>query len=160
QQDFVEQIQVKQSGYNAEYQAALGGVVSVVTKSGTNDFRGTAGVYLTNLDWSGDPRAILRALPSDAARSEYITIPKDTNYNKNYQVAPVFSLGGPIKRDKVWFFVGYGPQYWRQERTVTWTNPLTFAPTQTFDIGTPYQRSLQYNIRTQVTSKLSVRATG
>jgi outer membrane receptor protein involved in Fe transport len=40
QQDFVEQVQVKQSGYNAEYQAALGGVVSVVTKSGTNDFPG------------------------------------------------------------------------------------------------------------------------
>lgn len=35
-QDFVETVQVKQSGYNAEFRAALGGVVSAVTKSGSN----------------------------------------------------------------------------------------------------------------------------
>jgi outer membrane receptor protein involved in Fe transport len=160
QQDFVEQVQVKQSGYNAEYQAALGGVVSVITKSGTNDFHGSAGGYLTNFSWSGDPRASLRAVPTDASRSEYITIPKDTNFDTNYQVDPVFTLGGPILRDKAWFFVGYGPQYWRQERTVTWRTPGTFTPTQTFDIGNPYQRALNYNIRAQVTSKLSLRVTG
>jgi outer membrane receptor protein involved in Fe transport len=160
QQDFVEQVQVKQSGYNAEYQAALGGVVSVVTKSGTNNFHGSAGAYYTDFSWSGDPRASLRAVPTDASRSEYITIPKDTNYDTNYQVDPVFTLGGPIKRDKAWFFIGYGPQFWRQERTVTWSNPGAFAPTQTFDIGSPYQRALNYNIRTQLTSKLSLRATG
>jgi outer membrane receptor protein involved in Fe transport len=159
-QDFVETVQVKQSGYNAEYQAALGGVVSVITKSGTNNFHGSAGGYVTNFQWSGSPRASLRALPSDASRSEYITIPKDKNFNTNYQVDPVFTLGGPIMKDKAWFFVGYGPQYWRQERTVTWRTPGTFAPTQTFDIGDPYQRALNYNIRTQVTSKLSLRATG
>jgi hypothetical protein len=160
QQDFVEQVQVKQSGYNAEFQAALGGVVSVVTKSGTNSFRGMVGSYLTNSDWSGSPRASLRAVPSDLSRSEYITIPKDKNYNTNYQVDPVFDLGGPIKRDKAWFYVAYGPQYWRQERTVTWSNPLTFPATQTFDIGEPYQRALNYNVATQLTSKLRLRATG
>jgi len=165
QEDFVETVQVKQSGYAAEYQAALGGVVSVITKSGTNNFHGSAGGYLTNAQWSGNPRATLRAVPTDASKSEYITIPKDTNYNTNYQVDPVFTLGGPIMRDKAWFFVGYGPQFWRQERTVTWrtipaTPPPGFAKTQTFDIGDPYQRALNYNVRTQLTSKLSLRATG
>src|SRR4029078_8244261 len=33
-QDFIETVQVKQSGYNAEYRAALGGVITEVTKSG------------------------------------------------------------------------------------------------------------------------------
>ena len=160
QPDFVDTVQVKQSGYNAEFQAALGGVVSVVTKSGTNEFHGFAGGYYTNASWSGSPRASLRSVPTDLSRSEYITIPKDVSFNESYQVDPVLSLGGPIKRDKAWFFVGYGPQYWRQERTVTWRTPGAFTPTQTFDIGTPHQRALNYNIRTQLTSKLSARVTG
>ena len=37
-QDFIETVQVKQSGYNAEFRAALGGVVNAVTKSGSNQF--------------------------------------------------------------------------------------------------------------------------
>ena len=41
--DFIEQIQVKQSGYNAEFRATTGGVVSVITKSGTNAFHGDGG---------------------------------------------------------------------------------------------------------------------
>lgn len=160
QQDFVDTVQVKQSGYNAEYQAALGGVVNVVTRSGTNKFRGSAGVYYTDADWSGDPRASLRAVPTDGSRYEYITVPKDVSFDKNFQVDPVFSLGGPILKDKAWFFVGYGPQYWRSERTVTWANRGNNPATQTFDNGSPHQRALNYNISTQFTSNLRVRATG
>ena len=160
QQDFVDTIQVKQSGYNAEYQAALGGVVNVITKSGTNSFRGMAGAYYTSNDWAGDPRPVLRSVPSDLSKAEYITIPKDVAYTKHYQADPVFSLSGPIMKDKAWFFVGYGPQFWRQERTVRWTNPGVNPATQTFDIGSPSQKALNYNIKTQFTPKLSVRLTG
>src|SRR5207247_1583144 len=46
--DFVEQVQVKASGYNAEYRAAIGGVISAITKSGGNQWRGGAGVYFTS----------------------------------------------------------------------------------------------------------------
>ena len=45
-QDFIENVQVKQSGYNAEYRAALGGVVNAVTKSGSNTFHGSIGSVL------------------------------------------------------------------------------------------------------------------
>ena len=37
--DFVQEVQVKSSGYNAEYRAAIGGVISAVTKSGGNQYR-------------------------------------------------------------------------------------------------------------------------
>ena len=37
--DFVDEVQVKSSGYNAEFGGATGGVVSVLTKSGTNRFQ-------------------------------------------------------------------------------------------------------------------------
>ena len=40
--DFIEEVQVKSSGYTAEYGGATGGVVNVITKSGSNDFHGSA----------------------------------------------------------------------------------------------------------------------
>src|SRR4029450_1735412 len=47
--DFVEEVQVKSSGYTAEFGGATGGVINVVTKSGTNDFHGNA-----LFNWQGD----------------------------------------------------------------------------------------------------------
>jgi hypothetical protein len=128
-QDFIDTVQVKQSGYNAEYRAALGGVVNVVSKSGSNQFHGTAGGYRTDSDWLGSIRPTLRAVPTDASKSEYVTIPRD----KSHQNDVVLSLGGPILKDKGWFFVGLAPQFYPTERTVRWTNPGTFPATQTFD---------------------------
>src|SRR3982750_1782884 len=40
--DFVDEVQVKSSGYTAEFGGATGGVINVITKSGTNDWRGNA----------------------------------------------------------------------------------------------------------------------
>ncbi len=48
--DFVEEVQVKSSGYNAEFGGATGGVVNVLTKSGTNAFHGQAGTYYQTED--------------------------------------------------------------------------------------------------------------
>src|SRR5215208_4092283 len=47
--DFVEEVQVKSSGYTAEFGGATGGVINAVTKSGTNNWRGTA-----NFQFQGD----------------------------------------------------------------------------------------------------------
>ena len=41
--DFVDEVQVKSSGYTAEFGGAMGGVINVVTKSGSNDFHGSGG---------------------------------------------------------------------------------------------------------------------
>ena len=43
--DFIEEVQVKSSGYTAEYGGATGGVINVITKSGTNNWRGSALMY-------------------------------------------------------------------------------------------------------------------
>ncbi|MEO8362614.1 MAG: TonB-dependent receptor, partial [Vicinamibacteria bacterium] len=155
-QDFVEAIQVKQSGYNAEFRAALGGVVSAVTRSGTNTFHGSAGVYYTDNKYLGDLRPTLRQVPTNLALAEQIRPPRD----KGHAVDPVFSLSGPILKDKVWFFGGYNPQSSAAERTVTWVNPGTNPATQTFDNGTPTDRTLTYNLTSQITNKLRARLTG
>src|SRR5439155_16073088 len=47
--DFVDEVQVKSSGYAAEYGGATGGVINVITRSGSNRWSGDVGVY-----YSGD----------------------------------------------------------------------------------------------------------
>ena len=42
--DFVEEVQVKSSGYTAEFGGATGGVINVITKSGTNNWHGNVGL--------------------------------------------------------------------------------------------------------------------
>jgi hypothetical protein len=131
--DFVEEVQVKSSGYTAEYGGATGGVVNVLTKSGSNAFRGNALFY-----WTGDaleaghygfsefggstgaaPSAIggrdtLRLNPASGA-AEYVGYPEDS-FNR---VEPGFSIGGPLVADRMWFFAAYQPTIVDTERTVT-----------------------------------------
>jgi outer membrane receptor protein involved in Fe transport len=155
-QDFIDTVQVKQSGYNAEYRAALGGVVNAVTKSGSNAFHGLGAVYQIDDKWLGDIRRTLRATPANAAIAEYIRTPRD----KSHQTDVVASLGGPIWKDKGWFFVGVAPQFATTERTVRWATPGSFPTTQTFDNGDPTQKVINYNVTSQLASSLRARFTG
>ena len=66
--DFVEEVQVKSSGYTAEYGGATGGVVNVLTKSGTNDFRGTVGLQFQGSSLEGARRPTLRQSLTNPAR--------------------------------------------------------------------------------------------
>ncbi len=60
--DFVDEVQVKSSGYNAEFGGATGGVVNVLTKSGTNAFHGQVGTYYQTENMYGSirPQAALQ----------------------------------------------------------------------------------------------------
>jgi hypothetical protein len=100
--DFVEEVQVKSAGYQAEFGGAIGGVINVVTKTGTNDFRGTVGLNYTDNEWNGDPRPVLRLI---GGQPTYLTFPKDDQTI----VEPTLALGGPILRDRLWFFGAYSP---------------------------------------------------
>ena len=104
----------------------------------------------------GDIRPTLRQVPTNLALAEQIIVPRD----KGWSADPVLTLGGPIMKDKAWFFVGYGPQYRSAERTVTWVNPGTNPPTQTFTDGDPNVKALNYNITSQINPKLRARLTG
>jgi hypothetical protein len=115
--DFVQEVQVKSSGYNAEYRAAIGGVISAITKSGGNQFHGSAGIYFRNQDLLGDVRPSLRLVPSNTTQSEYFTAPVDDFTDTE----PVLELGGPVIRDRVWFYAGYNPSVTETRRTVRFT---------------------------------------
>ncbi len=138
--DFIEEIQIKSSGYTAEYGGATGGVINVITKSGSNNFRGTALYYFqgsaleagryTSAN-SGTPisefggstgaaplaaggRDTLRLNPVTNA-AEYVRYKEDSYY----RMEPGFSVGGPIATNKAWFYAAYQPTMIRYERNVT-----------------------------------------
>ena len=113
--DFVEEVQVKSSGYNAEYRGATGGTISVVTKSGTNSFRGMGGTEYSDRGLEGDQRQTLRLLLNGTNNSEYVTYNKD-DYSRWY---PVAELGGPIFSNRLWFYGAYAGDRQDIDRTVT-----------------------------------------
>ncbi|HRH41926.1 MAG TPA: TonB-dependent receptor [Pyrinomonadaceae bacterium] len=88
----VKEFQVVPVGASAEFGRASGGFINVVTKSGTNDLSGSAFLYFRNQGLSGqNPDAVKANLPTEDFR--------------NYQVGA--NIGGPIKKDKAFFFLAY-----------------------------------------------------
>jgi len=96
--DFVKEIQVKTGGYEAEYGQSTGGVVNVVTKSGTNRLRGTLFGYVRPDALEDDYKQIV---------SENGTV--NTTGTSTSDVG--FEVGGPIVRDHLFFFGAIDPQW-------------------------------------------------
>jgi hypothetical protein len=127
--DFVEEVQVKSSGYAAEFGGATGGVINVITKSGSNNFSGSA-----LFNWQGDSlraanRPTLRVGLLDPLSAEYITYPKDTSN----RIEPGFTLGGPIFLNRAWFYGGYLPALTTNERQVNAQTAQNPTLTGSFD---------------------------
>jgi outer membrane receptor protein involved in Fe transport len=114
--DFVQEVQVKSAGYEAEYGGATGGVINVVTKSGTNEFHGELRFDLESDKLRGNDRPELRRDPLNTSKFQYL----ENRFGKDRRrtVAPVFTLGGPIVKNRLWFFTSYAPQFRRIERNL------------------------------------------
>src|SRR5688572_8704598 len=140
--DFIQEIQVKSSGYNAEFRATTGGVISAITKTGSNVWRGGAGLYFRDNTFRGDPRPELRQLPTDASKAETIIRPDD----EFSRTEPTFDLGGPLWRNHAWFYFGTAPDFDRTRRTVTFR---TNNETRSFD-----QNEVDYNTIFTATAQL------
>jgi carboxypeptidase family protein/TonB-dependent receptor-like protein len=112
--DFVEEVQVKSSGYSAEFGGSTGGVINVLTKSGSNEFHGSALTYWQGDKVQGAPNQSLRLLLTDNTKAEYQTYGKD-QFNR-YE--PGAQIGGPIFQNRAWFFGAYQPASTKTTRTV------------------------------------------
>jgi hypothetical protein len=124
--DFIAEVQVKSSGYTAEYGGATGGVINVVTKSGTNNWHGNVLFQWEGSQLQGGRTPTLRLKPSDANQAEYITYAKD-GYSR---AEPGFSVGGPLFKDKTWFYAAYQPTSISYDRTVTDKTGAAVSATQ------------------------------
>lgn len=126
-EDAIQETTVATAGISAEYGRFSGGVVNVVTKSGGNAFSGSFRESLFNDGWRGLTPFEETAIANDPNHRE---LRVDT-------VVPSheYTLGGPVLRDRLWFFTAGRLQTQSEGRTLVATNiPYTFKrPTQRYE---------------------------
>lgn len=94
--NFVEEVQVMTGGYSAEFGRSTGGVFNVITKSGGNEYHGDVFGYFQDGSWT-DKRL--------GREQKGTTFANDVVESKDLG----FSIGGPIMRDRLWFFGAFNP---------------------------------------------------
>ncbi len=90
--EFIQEVEVKTGGYEAEFGRSTGGIINVITKSGGNEFHGDAFGYFNSA--------------SLQASAKPVASPQGTNQGVTQQDFGA-DLGGFIWKDRVWFFGAY-----------------------------------------------------
>jgi hypothetical protein len=108
----VEEVQVLSSGYSAEFGRAAGGQVNVILKSGTNQYHGSQLYLYRPQSWQARP-SLASVNPTETWWDEATT------------------FGGPIRKDKVFFFVQY------EHNPYTRPNALTILPSNATALNLP-----------------------
>jgi len=87
--DAIESLSIQTAPFDVEYNGFTGGTINAVTKSGTNEFKGSVGYYFTDDDLIGKTS-------------------EDDRFNFTFEEETfVATLGGPIIKDKLFFFLSY-----------------------------------------------------
>ena len=146
--EYLQEVQVKTGGIQAEYGGALGGVISAVTKSGGNRFTGEAHYFFSGNSISASPVQRLQLSPLDDTTVLNVQDEKQEN-NRNELGG---SLGGPILRDKLFFFGSASPRFIRRTNNYLFSNgtepgsiPQEQTATQLFGKVTYSARRVQAN---------------
>src|SRR5262245_43408489 len=93
--EFVQEVEIKTGAYGAEYGKSTGGIFNVITKSGTNEFHGDLFGY-------GTTKGLVRSVKN---------FPFTGSAANGFSEADIGGdIGGPIKKDKLWFFGAFNPQ--------------------------------------------------
>jgi len=116
--NFIEEVQIKIGGYEAEYRSSLGGVVNALTYSGSNRLKGQVFGFFTNNMFMGTPRS----MPDAKERGDFSI----------YDIG--FGLGGPILTDRLWYYAAYNPTFRQEDVEIIgwgpfedWTKTHSFA---------------------------------
>lgn len=88
--DSIDEIQIISDPFSPEYGSAYGAVINMVTKSGSNDL-------------SGEFSLVFMDKNLQSSRQEQLSIVRAPDYFSNYDW--YFNLGGPLIKDKLWFFI-------------------------------------------------------
>ncbi|MBM3791465.1 MAG: TonB-dependent receptor, partial [Acidobacteria bacterium] len=112
-QESIAEFQVVKSGYNAEFGRSTAGLVNAVTKSGTNDIHGSAFYLLRHKELAGSE--LLREFFPGG-----ISLPTQHQFGG--------SFGGPIARDKTFFFASFERQDFQRPRAVVYSRLAGYTP--------------------------------
>jgi Carboxypeptidase regulatory-like domain/TonB-dependent Receptor Plug Domain len=111
--NFVREVQVTTGGYEAEYGRTQGGVVNVITNAGGNELHGQVLGFFAGDGLQAEPR--------------WGTGQAQVNKFSQYDVGA--SLGGPIRRDRLWFYLAYNPTVENSDANVPGLGTLTDSRT-------------------------------
>jgi hypothetical protein len=162
----VQEVQVKSSGFEAEFGGATGGVINVVTKGGSNEWHGEFGIQFRPSVLQADPNPFLRNFrtgSATAAPPTFIDIPEYIQPNKDRGTDwfPTANFSGPIIKDHLFFFTSYSPQFQSIERTIDYISSdpraRVLRETQTY----PFRRRSEFaDLRLDGVITDELRATG
>ena len=116
--EFIQEIQIKSSGFGAEFGGATGGVINVVTKGGANDFHGFIQTQFTSNQLNPRPRGYWQRSPLNANASDFFA-PKEDTYRSLY---PGVDISGPIIKNRLFFRSSYMPELERRERNIAYAS--------------------------------------
>src|SRR5215213_6745768 len=154
--ELLQEVQIKSTGYEAEYGGATGGVINVVTSGGNNEWRGNFGISFTPRKLVGDPRPSLNRFSTNAAGNfEYFNPPKQGGTD----FFPVAQFSGPVIKDKLWFSAVYAPQVFDRSISIdyftTGNNPNGRAVSQSINYkAKQVTEEALFRLDAQPTSKL------
>ncbi len=166
QTDFIQEVQIKSSSFEAEFGGALGGVVNAVPKRGSNTWHGEVLTYLrTNALNANDPCASGYTSGGAGTFAGFSTVcglrldPTKPQLNASQRldgtpeyyvprkddrriIEPGFQIGGPLFKDRLWLFTSYIPTFdvIRRRTTFTRLNPGPRTLTQQFTQHNAYTR--------------------
>lgn len=134
--DFIQEVQVKSGGFEAQYGQALGGVVNIITKSGGNTYHGDAYGYF-------QPHAFEAERPN----ANLVTTTQTTRINGAGRYDFGGDIGGYIKRDKLFWYAGFNPTYnqsYRSAASIFANSALGVVKIQTRSLN--YAGKIDYNL--------------
>src|SRR6185503_6380098 len=121
-QEAIREFQVVATGYSAEFGRSTGGIVNAVTKSGDNSVRGSA-FFLARPGRLARGNEFTQALADQRLTALGV---KPTLAATQYQFGG--ALGGPIVKDKAFYFGAYEQQRFRAPRQILFASPTGFVP--------------------------------
>ncbi len=108
--EFVEEVEVKTGGYQAEFGRNTGGVINVITKSGGNEFHGEGFGYYDNTSMKSQPR--VDATPDFSQDGD---VQGQPFFSKNNRTEFGIGVGGYFVKDRLWFYGAYDRVDQKQE---------------------------------------------
>ena len=141
-QESIKEFQVVASGYSAEFGRSTGGIVNAVTKSGSNDWHGS-GFYSHRPQELSRKSDLVQAAQDNRNASVPVGVPPLEFIAAPTQQQWGGSFGGPVKKNKAFFFVAYEQQRFRNPRQVFFDQLATVTPTAATQEAFDFYTSLQ-----------------
>jgi hypothetical protein len=132
-QSAVQEFRVITQNYSAQYDHASSAIISAVTKSGTNDFKGDAFTYYQPKQW----------VTATKKNFKFSTLTGNTSYHR---IQPGISFGGPIIKDHLQFFATYEGDDEQASNSVAVTIPKYAAQFNNFtgSFSSPFKSTLAF----------------